>query len=414
MSREIIIDPMTRLEGHGQDPHLPRTTTAVSTAPTSRSRSCAASRSSPRDGRVRGHAADHLAHLRRLPDGPPHGRDEGPRRPLPGGPAAGRQEDPRARCTAPSWSRTTRCTSSSSAGPISSSARTRRRPSATSSASSTLVGLEVGKEVIGVRKQLRDLMSAVGGQGDPSGLRAARRRRRGRSRREHAAGGRRRGGPRRRVRPVRAGRLPQDRARQPRPTWTWSPPRPTRTAPTTWGWSTTRTRSTSTTAGCGSSDPNGQGVADVHAAGTTSTTSPSTSNRGRYMKFCFLKDDRLEGVHRRDRQRRLQRRAAGAAERRRRHGHPAGAGGLRGARHDAGRQARPPHARQPLGPHRRAACTPRSGWPSLPPTRRSSTRRCARCRPRCRARASASWRRRGGRCSTTTRPTSAGSSRPRT
>ena len=49
----------------------------------------------PRPAR-RGHAADHQPDLRRLPDGPPHGGDQGARRPVPGRAAARGEEDPRA------------------------------------------------------------------------------------------------------------------------------------------------------------------------------------------------------------------------------------------------------------------------------------------------------------------------------
>ena len=44
--------PHDPARGTREDPHLPRSTTAASTGPTSRSRSCAASRSSPRGGRA--------------------------------------------------------------------------------------------------------------------------------------------------------------------------------------------------------------------------------------------------------------------------------------------------------------------------------------------------------------------------
>ena len=58
----------------------------------------------------------------------------------------------------------------------------------------------------------------------------------------------------------------------------------------------------------------------------------------------------VEGLHRRRRERRLQRGAAGPLERRRRHGHAAGAGGLREVHERAGREDRAPDAGQPLGP----------------------------------------------------------------
>ena len=82
----------------------------------------------------RGHAADHLADLRRLPHGPPRGRRQGPRRPLPGPAAPGRAARSASWSTTPSCSKTTPCTSISLAGPISSSAPTPPRPNGTSSA----------------------------------------------------------------------------------------------------------------------------------------------------------------------------------------------------------------------------------------------------------------------------------------
>ena len=58
---------------------------------------------------------------------------------------------------------------------------------------------------------------------------------------------------------------------------------------------------------------------------------------------------RLEGLCRRPGHQHLLRRSAGAPERRRRHGHAQGPGRLRGILQDPGRQARAPHAGQPLG-----------------------------------------------------------------
>ena len=89
MTGEIVIDPITRLEGHGRiDIFLDGT--AGWTAPTCRSRSCAGFEKFAQGRPSRGHAPDHLAHLRRLPHGPPHGGDQGPGRPLQGRAPAGR------------------------------------------------------------------------------------------------------------------------------------------------------------------------------------------------------------------------------------------------------------------------------------------------------------------------------------
>ncbi len=80
-------------------------------------------------------------------------------------------------------------------------------------------------------------------------------------------------------------------------------------------------------------------------------------------------EGRLERLHRRRRQRHLLGGPAGPAQRRRRHGHPAGPGGLRGdVRHPRG-QAGAPHAGQPLGPGGRAALrrrAPARNWPTTP------------------------------------------------
>ena len=70
------------------------TTTAMSSAPTSRCRTARLRAVRPGASR-RGHAADHLAHLRRLPHRASHGRHQGARRSLQSRPSAGREEDPR-------------------------------------------------------------------------------------------------------------------------------------------------------------------------------------------------------------------------------------------------------------------------------------------------------------------------------
>ena len=66
-----------------------------------------------------GHAADHLAHLRRLPDRAPHGFHQGAGRRVSGGTDSRRARRSASWSTAPSWWKTTRCTSTSSADRIS-------------------------------------------------------------------------------------------------------------------------------------------------------------------------------------------------------------------------------------------------------------------------------------------------------
>ena len=107
---------------------------AVSTGPTCRSRSCAASRSSSRGGAPRTcrRSPRASAASARWPTTWPRRRPSMTSTRWPRRPPAGRSASS---STAPSWSKTTRCTSSSSAGPISSSARMRRGTSVTSSAS---------------------------------------------------------------------------------------------------------------------------------------------------------------------------------------------------------------------------------------------------------------------------------------
>ena len=65
--------------------------------------------------------------------------------------------------TTPSWSKTTRRTSSSWAGPIFDCPVAPRQKRNILGVIDT-VGLEIGKEAIGVRKQLRDLAAAVAGK----------------------------------------------------------------------------------------------------------------------------------------------------------------------------------------------------------------------------------------------------------
>ena len=160
--------------------------------------------------------------------------------------------------------------------------------------------------------------------------------------------------------------------------------------------------------------PRGQGVRQVRRPATTSTTSPSTSSRGatsssRYLKKVGWKgfvDGADSGVYRVAPLARLNA-ADGMAT-------PAGPGGLREILRDPRRQARPPHAGQPLGAPRRDALRRRAHRRAGRATRRSPTPTSARIPPRRRPRASAWSRRRAARSSTTTRPTSAASSRRRT
>ena len=213
-----------------------------------------------------------------MPDGPPHGRDEGAGRPLRRRSAAGGQEDPGARlqhlhgrgpCAAlllprrPGLRRRPSRSEGRSQHPRrhrQSGARDRqggdRRPQAAPRAD-----------------------GADGGQGHPPGLRAARRRVADAHRWEIEAEAQGRGRARCRVRHVRPRPVPRRRPVEPRRTSSWSPPRPTPTAPTTWGSWTPRTRSRSTTARSGSSTP-AAGSSWRSTRGTTSGTSPSTSSPG--------------------------------------------------------------------------------------------------------------------------------------
>ena len=163
MARHITIDPITRLEGHGkidiflndegdvdrayfQVPEL-RGFEKFAAGPTGR-----------------GHAADHLADLRRLPDGPPHGGRQGTRRPVP------RRARRRPAWRSANWSttrscsRTTRCTSTSSAGPTSWSARRPARRERNILGVIGKVGVEVGKKVIAMRRAARELITLAGGK----------------------------------------------------------------------------------------------------------------------------------------------------------------------------------------------------------------------------------------------------------
>ena len=72
-----------------------------------------------------------------------------------------------------------------------------------------------------------------------------------------------------------------------------------------------------------------------------------------YVKFCYLKPLGWNGFEEGPRRRRLFGGAPGAAERGGRHGHAAGAEGLRGIFQHAGRQAGASHVGQPLGARRR-------------------------------------------------------------
>ena len=143
--------------------------------------------------------------------------------------------------------------------------------------------------------------------------------------------------------------------------------------------------------------PDGKEFVKYRRARTTASTSPSASSRGRYLKFPYLKkigwkgfvDGEDSGVYRATPLSRLQRG--------RRHGHAAGPGRVRAVLRDARRQAGPPHAGHPLGPPRSSCSTrPSAGRAG----HRSGDHRPGRpraARPRRRARASASSRRRAAR-----------------
>ena len=161
--KRISIDPITRLEGHGKiDIFLDDAGRRGARLP-----------ADPRAARLRGvqhrparggHAADHQPHLRRVPDGAPHGRHQGAGRPLQGRADARGAGRSASWSTTPSRSRTTRCTSTSSAGRTSSWGRT--RPAAKRNVVGVIekVGVEVGKQVISMRRRVRELIAYFGGK----------------------------------------------------------------------------------------------------------------------------------------------------------------------------------------------------------------------------------------------------------
>ena len=122
-------------------------------------------------------------------------------------------------------------------------------------------------------------------------------------------------------------------------------------------------------------------------------------------------EDRLEGVGQRGRFRRVQGDAAVATERRRRHGHAAGPSRIREVLRNPGRQAGPSDLGHPLGAADRAALRRRTLGRAVRRSRKSPASNTASCPRKRRPRASAASRRRGARSPTTTRPTSAASSR---
>ena len=150
------------------------------------------------------------------------------------------------------------------------------------------VGLEIGKEVIGVRKQLRELMGQIAGKpihpvfGLPGGV----------SQDAPPRSSRPSSRPRPRT-PSSSARSPSacsatSSSRTPR-TSSWSPPRPIPTAPTTWGSWTTRTRSRSTTARCRVVDPDGEEFLTFDPQDYLEHIAEHVEPWS-YMKFCFLKD----------------------------------------------------------------------------------------------------------------------------
>ena len=172
MGSRVTIDPITRLEGHGKiDIFLndagERRPGLLPGAGTAGVREI---RRGPAGGR---HAADHLAHLRRMSDGSPHGRHQGPGRSVSGrADTHGRRSANSS--TTRSCSRITRCTSTSWAGPISSSVPTPPKAERNVLGVIGKVGVDVGKKVIAMRKAARDLITAHRRQGHPSRARSSR------------------------------------------------------------------------------------------------------------------------------------------------------------------------------------------------------------------------------------------------
>ena len=161
--RRITIDPVTRLEGHGKIEIFLNDEGTVERAyfqvPELRGfEKFAQGRPAER------HAADHVAHLRRLPDGASHGVHQGARQPLPGDTAGRRRARSASWSTAPSWWKTTRCTSTFWAVRISWSDR--KAPAAERNVLGVIgkVGVETGMKVIAMRRKLRDLIALAAGK----------------------------------------------------------------------------------------------------------------------------------------------------------------------------------------------------------------------------------------------------------
>ena len=251
---------------------------------------------------------------------------------------------------------TTRPLLSSWAGPTSSSGPTRRPAERNILGVIAKVGLEIGGKVI---KHARATASEISRdhrrQGHPPRLRAAGRRRARRSPQEERERASRRSATRPgRVRQVRAQGLRRRRAEE---QGLRRPDHERRLHPRDLlhGPGRREQQGQLLRRQGPRGRPRRQGVRQVRRRRTTSTTSPSTSSPGRYLKFPYLKkvgwkgfvDGQDSGVYR----------AAplGAPQRRRRHGDAAGAGGVRADVRDARRQAGARHAGHALGAADRAA-----------------------------------------------------------
>ncbi len=243
-------------------------------------------------------------------------------------------------------------------------------------------------------------------QGDPSRARPARRRQQGAQGRRTCRSSR--NWPRTRVEFAQftlAG-VQRHRAQEPRLREADHLATPTPTGPITWAWWTSRTKSTSTTASCAWWTATARNL-QVRRRSSIATYVAEHVEPWSYMKFCLPEAARLEWLRRRPGEQHLRRGSAGAPERRRRHGHAQGAGGLRGVLQDARRQARASHAGQPLGARGRDDPGRRAHGANWSTIRRSPAPTSATFRPR-RPRSASAWsRRRAARCSIITRPTSA-------
>ena len=325
----LTIDPITRLEGHGKieifldddgevdgrllpDPGAARLRDVL------------------RRAAGRGDAEADQPHLRRLPRGAPHGRRQGRRRGVRRDPPPAGQAAPRAALQRVLRRPTTRPTSTRSAGPTSSSAPTRRRPSATSSACCAQ-GRRRGRRQ-GDRDAPRVATTSsrsIGGRrihpctSVPGGM--TKRDQRGGARRDRGDRPLRRSSSRavqpRAVRP--------DRPRRRRLLGTWSSATRTRHRTYYMGLVDAANKVELLRRHGSASSPRTADALGTYAPAEYRDWIAEHVEPWTYLKFPYLRKDRLEGLRRRHRLRRLLRDAAGPAQRRRRHGHAARPGRVR-------------------------------------------------------------------------------------